>query len=54
MVDAWCEQQTVFPIESLFVRTIPPRPAMASNQMSWILDKSDPAPRFNEGDTLLA
>ena len=42
-VDARSQKQAVFPVEPLFVRRVPPRLAVACNQVNRILDASDSA-----------
>ena len=53
MVDAGCEKQTILSVKAFLVIAIPPRLAMASSEMNWIIDVGDPAMVLNLHHTLL-
>jgi hypothetical protein len=48
MVDAWCQQETVFPVEPFVICAIAPRLTVACTQMFGIGDTRDPTPLFND------
>src|ERR1017187_5191299 len=53
MIDGWCQQQAVLPIETFLVCAIPPWLAVACPQVRRILNFGDPAARFNAHYPLL-
>ena len=53
VINTWREQETVFPVQPLFVIQVSPRLAMARNQMNQIVNAGDPALFLDLDDTLL-
>ena len=53
VIDAWRQEQAVLTVETLLIRAVAPRLAMATDQMDRIRDTRDPAALFDFHDTLL-
>ena len=47
VVDARREKKAVLPVEPLFVRRVPPRLAMAGDQVGWVVNLGDAAALLN-------
>ena len=53
MIDTWRQKETIFAIESFFVRRIAPRLAVAGNQVREIFDTGNAASSFDFGYSVL-
>jgi len=52
MIDRWCEEKAVLPIQTLIVLRVAPRLAMAGDKMLWIVHVSDPTGFLDQRDAI--